>query len=267
MDRADGWYHGIDPTDIDSAAVEIRDGSASRPAPWPTSAVEDGTFADEDAYYSALHDASIAAAQKAVAEHSQAPDEQIKHAIRTLDDLGRIENELTERVTAWMELSNAAESKDPIRAALDTEREAIASIVSDITARRESLEATIERAMHDVAPNLTRIAGALLGARLIALAGSLERLAKMPSGTVQVLGAEDALFAHLSDGAPPPKHGLIYTHEFVHGTRAEDRGSASRALAGKLAIAARIDYYSGELRPELAVELRERIATIQRRAE
>ena len=104
-------------------------------------------------------------------------------------------------------------------------------------------------------------------ARLIALAGGLEPLAKKPSGTVQVLGAEDALFAHLSGRAPSPKHGISYTHVFVRGTRPEDRGSAARALAGKLTLAARVDHYSGERRETLHAELRERMATIRARAE
>jgi len=99
-----------------------------------------------------------------------------------------------------------------------------------------------------VAPNLAEMAGAELAARLIALAGGLEPLAKKPSGTLQVLGAEDALFAHLSGRAPSPKHGIIYTHEYVREHATRDRGSASRALAGKLTLAARVDHYRGTSR-------------------
>jgi len=106
----------------------------------------------------------------------------------------------------------------------------------------------------------------VLAARLLDLAGGLESLAKKPSGTVQVLGAEDALFAHLRGRAPSPKHGVIFTHEAVQGTHPEHRGSAARALAGKLTIAARIDHYSGDLRPELEAELVGRIDTIQARS-
>ena len=118
-----------------------------------------------------------------------------------------------------------------------------------------------------MAPNLSALAGPVLAARLISLAGGLEDLAKLPSGTVQLLGAEDALFAHLRGQAPSPKHGVIYTHEYVHGTDPEHRGSAARALAGKLTIAARIDHYSGERRPDLDVELEERIARIRSRGD
>ena len=82
---------------------------------------------------------------------------------------------------------------------------------------------------------------------------------------MQVLGAEDALFAHLRGHGSSPKHGVIYTHEYVHGTHPEERGSAARALAGKLTLAARVDHYSGEMKPELQAELDERIATIRAR--
>jgi nucleolar protein 56 len=84
---------------------------------------------------------------------------------------------------------------------------------------------------------------------------------------VQVLGAEDALFAHLRGSAPSPKHGVIFTHEYVRGTRPEKRGSAARALAGKLTIAARVDHYAGDRRPELDAELDERIARIRSRGD
>ncbi|MDL0141772.1 hypothetical protein PNR39_03900, partial [Halobacterium salinarum] len=80
-----------------------------------------------------------------------------------------------------------------------------------------------------------------------------------------VLGAEDALFAHLRGHAPSPKHGVIYTHEYVRGTHPDQRGSAARALAGKLTIAARVDHYSGDRRPDLEAELDARMERIRAR--
>jgi len=142
----------------------------------------------------------------------------------------------------------------------------LAGRVVDLETEAASLEAYVERQAPVVAPNLTALAGPLLAARLISLAGGLESLAKKPSGTVQVLGAEEALFAHLRGHASSPKHGIIFTHEAVRGTRLKDRGSAARALAGKLSIAARIDHYSGDYRPELEAELAERMETIRARA-
>ncbi|MGA9402775.1 MAG: hypothetical protein WBV42_18115, partial [Haladaptatus sp.] len=95
--------------------------------------------------------------------------------------------------------------------------------------------------------------------------GGLESLAKMPGGTVQVLGAENALFAHLRGHASSPKHGIIYTHEAVRAAPHDQRGSAARTLSGKLVIAARIDHYSGEPNPELKEELDRRMETIHSR--
>lgn len=265
MSRARGWFDEIDLNDAESGARAIRNGAASRPRVWAQEAVTAGAVSDEAQYYSALREASILAAREAIAEHARGVDEHIKHAIRTCDHLDRVANEIDERLGEWTGLVDAEGDHSTKTLDFATSRQRVGDIVTDIRGTRSDLETAIERAMHNTAPNLTALAGPLLGARLIAAAGDLERLAKLPSGTVQVLGAEDALFAHLTDGAPPPKHGIIYTHEFVRGTAPGDRGSAARAVAGKLAIAARIDHYSGDLRPSLEAELRERIDRIRER--
>ncbi|MEF8839471.1 MAG: hypothetical protein V5A18_08210, partial [Haloarculaceae archaeon] len=151
--------------------------------------------------------------------------------------------------------------------AVDDRLRSLAERVRDLDDEADDLRVFLQRTMPGLAPNLSALAGPILAARLVALAGGLEDLAKLPSGTVQVLGAEDALFAHLQGDAPSPKHGVIYTHDAVRETRPEDRGSAARALAGKLSIAARIDHYSGDHRPSLEADLAERIDRIRTRAE
>jgi nucleolar protein 56 len=116
---------------------------------------------------------------------------------------------------------------------------------------------------NEVAPNIRVLAGPLLGARLIALAGSLRNLAKMPASTVQVLGAEKALFRALKTGARPPKHGILFQHTLVHEAKRWQRGKVARALAGKLAIAARTDAYSSKnLGEDLKADLDRRIEEI-----
>jgi nucleolar protein 56 len=87
---------------------------------------------------------------------------------------------------------------------------------------------------------------ATVGARIIAKAGSLVRLAMLPAGTIQVLGAEKALFRALKTGARPPKHGLLFQHPLIHSAPKWQRGKIARAVASKVAIAARIDYYRHE---------------------
>lgn len=131
---------------------------------------------------------------------------------------------------------------------------------------RDRLATYIEEAMQEVAPNLKALVGALLGARLISLAGSLKRLAFIPASTIQVLGAEKALFRALRTGAKPPKHGIIFQWEDIHGAPYWQKGKISRVLAGKLAIAARVDYFSGEyIGDNILEDLTRRISEIKRK--
>lgn len=109
---------------------------------------------------------------------------------------------------------------------------------------RLRLEKYIEGLMKEVAPNTAAMAGPLLGARLIAKAGTLDRLASFPSSTIQVLGAEKALFKHIVKGTPPPKHGMIIQHPMVSSAGLKEKGRVARALAAKIAIAARMDRFS-----------------------
>jgi len=132
---------------------------------------------------------------------------------------------------------------------------------------RASLEKYTEGLMEDVAPNIGALAGSTLGARLVSLAGGLSNLAKMPASTIQVLGAEKALFRSLRTGARPPKHGVLFQHRFVHDAKREQRGRIARALAGKLAIAARSDAFSGRyIGDALASDLEKRVEEIRKRA-
>ena len=129
---------------------------------------------------------------------------------------------------------------------------------------RQSLEKYLDSVMDEVAPNIRGLVGSLLGARLIALAGGLTNLAKLPASTVQVLGAEKALFRSLRTGARPPKHGIILQHSLIHEAKRWQRGKIARALAGKLTIAARVDAFSGKyVGDELKTSLEKRIGDIK----
>ena len=271
----EGWYVGVDPDDTDAAATVIRESSAEEPAHWPERAVADGFAVDTDDYYDRLHEATIAATRQAVTEAERSDDQQLIHAIRAMDDCEREANELAERVAEWagsryddagtgIEYARTLAERDPETPA-DERLVALAGRVAALADEADNLRRFVERTTPQVAPNLAALAGPVLAARLVALAGGLGELAKKPSGTVQVLGAEDALFAHLQGGAPSPKHGVIYTHEYVRTTAPEQRGSAARALAGKLSIAARVDHYSGDVRPSLQNELDDRIERIRAR--
>lgn len=129
---------------------------------------------------------------------------------------------------------------------------------------RQTLEGYLDEAMEEVAPNIKAIVGSLLGARLIAIAGGLTNLAKMPASTIQVLGAEKALFRSLKTGTRPPKHGIIFQQALLHEAKKWQRGKIARALAGKLAIAARTDAFGGRyIGDYLKRDLEKRVEQIQ----
>jgi len=133
---------------------------------------------------------------------------------------------------------------------------------------RQSLEKYVDSVMEEVAPNTRAIGGSLLGARLLALAGGLLNLAKLPASTIQVLGAEKALFRSLKTKARPPKHGIIFQHPLIHDGKRWQRGKIARALAGKLSIAARVDAFRGEYAGDgLKADLEKRIDEIKERYE
>jgi nucleolar protein 56 len=128
---------------------------------------------------------------------------------------------------------------------------------------REKLAEAVDSTMNKIAPNITMTAGATIGARLIARAGGLERMARLPASTIQVLGAEKALFRAIRTGSRPPKHGILFQHEAVHMAPKWQRGKIARTLANKIAIAARIDFYRGEKAGELTGMLEKRLAEIK----
>ncbi|MFL6474709.1 MAG: NOP5/NOP56 family protein [Nitrososphaera sp.] len=119
----------------------------------------------------------------------------------------------------------------------------LADVVIAQSDLRRVLADHIEAAMETVAPNVKELLTAAVGARIISKAGSLARLAKLPASTIQILGAEKALFRALKTGARPPKHGLLFQHPLIHSAPKWQRGKIARAVASKVAIAARIDYY------------------------
>lgn len=128
----------------------------------------------------------------------------------------------------------------------DEDREMLEKTVAFIEDKyklREELEDYIESVAKQEMPNLSTLLGPLLATRLMAIQGSLESLAKQPSSTIQMLGAEKALFRYLHGEGTPPKHGVLFQHPFVNSLPNDERGKMARFLANKAAMAARLDYY------------------------
>ncbi len=225
-------------------------------------------------YDSLLHELNIGLARKQVAR-AVAADTRIIAAVEAIDDIDETANILAERLKEWYILnSNETNLKgeelarhitglkeiDPEIRTMQSFAEALLGLYST----RLLAEEYLKENMPVIAPNLTSIAGHILGARLLSIAGNLERLASMSSSTVQVIGAGNALFKHLKGKAPSPKHGVIFRHPFVNTAPKKLRGKVARAVASKISLAARYDYYSGELKESLKEDLDNKVQGIRK---
>jgi nucleolar protein 56 len=204
-------------------------------------------------------------------------DNLIIQAVNHIDEITKAANMLVKRLREWYELYNPEFSKsvsshekfveiiqaktkeqllkelniDPkLSMGADLKTENLKPI-TDLARQLQSMHQLkeeqaryLEKLAKQTIPNITAITGALLGARLLAIAGSLEHLAELPSSTIQLLGAEKALFRHIRSGSKAPKHGILVEHPLVAGS--ENKGKAARMLANKISIAAKVDLYKGE---------------------
>ncbi|XP_037552607.1 nucleolar protein 58 isoform X4 [Nematolebias whitei] len=139
--------------------------------------------------------------------------------------------------------------------------------VIEISEYRAQLYDYLKNRMMAIAPNLTVMVGELVGARLISHAGSLLNLAKHPASTVQILGAEKALFRALKTRKDTPKYGLIYHASLVGQTTAKNKGKISRMLAAKTALAIRYDALGEDTNAEMGVENRAKLEVRLRQLE
>jgi len=139
--------------------------------------------------------------------------------------------------------------------------------VVEIQEYRGQLYEYLKNRMMAIAPNLTVLVGELVGARLIAHAGSLMNLAKHPASTVQILGAEKALFKALKTKHDTPKYGLIYHAQLVGQASTKLKGKVSRMLAAKAAIATRVDALGEETNTDLGIEHRAKVESRIRQLE
>jgi nucleolar protein 56 len=217
-----------------------------------------------------LREALLLDAERSL-EASWDPSIHVEEAVRATADLDRVRNLLGERLGSWV--TRDAPDLDPgdhhrvVEAALETTpaprlgpanpalheaRRKLAQLYRAVEATRAELERAVDAAVPQRAPNLVSLLGPELSARLLAQAGGLERLARLPASTIQVLGAERAFFEHLRGHAPPPRHGLLFLHPDLQSAGRVERGRLARALAGKVAIAARLDRAGAAVNPELA---------------
>merc|ERR1719352_1863253 len=136
---------------------------------------------------------------------------------------------------------------------------ALADQVVELSAYRTRLADYLRARMQALAPNLTTLVGELVGARLVQHAGSIMNLAKQPASTVQILGAEKALFRALKTKHDTPKYGLIYHASLVGQAQPKHKGKISRVLAAKCALSIRVDALGDTTEPTVGLEDRVKV--------
>lgn len=212
------------------------------------------------------------------------PSVHVQEAVRAASDLDRARNLIGERLGSWA--SRDFPEIDPgdhgraARAAIEgtsrpglgpadpgllEARRQLGELYHAVTEARHALQEAVAASSPVRTPNLSALLGPELAARLIAQAGGLERLARLPSSTVQVLGAERAFFEHLRGHAPPPRHGLLFLHSAIQSAPRAERGKLARALAGKVSIAARLDHAGKGVDPTLGAAFEARRAQVRAR--
>lgn len=128
------------------------------------------------------------------------------------------------------------------------------------------LEVHLDKLVEKAAPNMRTIVGSLVTAKLIAKAGSLEKLAFMPASRIQLLGAEKALYRFLKSGEKRPKHGLIFQWNQIRSAKPYHRGKIARMLSGKIGLASKVDFFEGDyMGSKLAEEIEDKIKEIERK--
>lgn len=237
-------------------------------------------------------------------ESSKEEDKLVIQAINSIDEIDESISKLVERIREWNvlyfpEIDIIQNNESFINLIADNDREKIIEFPPDIILNNEidiengssgadievedleminnfaksiqSLQKTrnkteeyIDKKMEKLAPNLRDLLGSSLAAKLIAHIGGIKNLSMYSASTIQIMGAEKALFRHLKTGERPPKHGLIFQHPQVRTSNWWIRGKIARTLALKISLAVRKDVFSGEFDPSISEGFLERVEEIKK---
>ncbi len=217
-------------------------------------------------FFNGFYEKNLALTKKAVKD-SFSRDILVSQASASIDELGKAAHLLTKRLKEWYsyycpEIGEMEEEKI-VKAVIDKKQRGemgaefskddlnemgfLAVQINKLHELREREEKYLDSLMKGICPNLLAVAGRMIGAKLIGLAGSLKKLAEMPSSTIQVLGAEKAMFRHVRNKkARPPKHGVIHEHPLLLSAKKNLHGRVARSLADKICLAAKVDYFRGK---------------------
>ncbi|MAF99246.1 MAG: hypothetical protein CMH61_01405 [Nanoarchaeota archaeon] len=240
-------------------------------------------------YFKGFYENNVALTKQGI-KQSVNEDDLIIQAISNIEELDKISNMLTKRLREWYslylpELSENLQhhekfvelvlekSKKELLKELETETMGadlskddvdeiilVAKEVNNMYTLRKKHEEYLSRVMEKYCPNVKELCGTTIGAKLLDLARSLKRLATLPSSTVQLLGAEKALFRHMKNKSSlSPKYGVIFQHPLIQKVERKARGKAARSLADKISLCARLDFFKGEFKaPKFREELEQK---------
>ncbi len=229
-------------------------------------------------YFSEFYAQNLKITKKGIKE-SVSEDWLIIQAMANVSELDKINNILIKRLREWVglylpefehsmhnqekfvemvieknkkELMKEMKIKESMGADLEEihlkEVKLLAKEIKRLQLLRKEHENYLEKVMSKYCPNILGLAGTTIGAKLIELGRSLKHLAMLPASTIQLLGAEKALFRHIKTGDRSPKYGIIFQHPFIQKAERKLRGKAARILADKLSLCARLDYFKGEFK-------------------
>ena len=220
-------------------------------------------------------EAALLMAKEGVAVSAADPDRRLEHLLRASEELRTLHLTMEARLIEWVglflpsarfegdrsqvagrlsavssltEFASLLEVDDAYEQPSDSEWNSLhdwATMVSNQRRQLDRLEHAIRLSANSHLPSVSTLVGPLLAARLCVEAHGRLRLARLPAGTVQVLGAEKAFFSHLRSGTAPPKHGHIFMHPWISRSPRWVRGKIARMLAAKISIAARVDAFQG----------------------
>lgn len=220
-------------------------------------------------------EAALLMAKEGVAVSAADPDRRLEHLLRASEELRTLHLTMEARLIEWVglflpsarfegdrsqvagrlsavssltEFASLLEVDDAYEQPSESEWNSLhdwATMVSNQRRQLDRLEHAIRLSANSHLPSVSTLVGPLLAARLCVEAHGRLRLARLPAGTVQVLGAEKAFFSHLRSGTAPPKHGHIFMHPWISRSPRWVRGKIARMLAAKISIAARVDAFQG----------------------
>jgi len=199
-----------------------------------------------------FHDVMIAFSKKQISKGLALPDYRVIQMINAMDDLQQTSNLLKERLLNW--------GIFPMDESIVN---SLSVLINQVDDEIIVLRTQIQKEMHQLAPNTSKIVGSFLTARLLAHAGSLQKLACLPASSIQLLGAEKALFRYKKEGGRPPKHGSIYQHPYLNKAPRKLRGKIARMIAASIALAIKADVFTKhDISGEIADDLHKKIQMI-----